>query len=316
MGEARYSRQIPLIGEEGQERLGRSSVAVVGLGGIGSPLSLLVAAAGVGRIRLVDWDLVELSNLNRQILYTSRDLMRPKPFVAAERISLLNPRVEVEVVHEPLVPGNADSIVEGVDLVLDALDSLEARLALGDACQRAGAPHTYAAVQGLFGLVTLIVPGETPCLRCILPERPREEPAFTVGPVPALVASVSASEAIRILSGRGPSLAGRMLVVDLSSPSFEFIELSGECPHRPPEPPPRPAYFRRGDRLYAFEADPSGWERLERRGWAVVEESDAYVRLSGPGSVAVFYSDGGALLVGSRGEGDFREAVGGDLEDL
>ena len=304
-----YGRQIPILGKEGQARLLGSKVAVVGVGGIGSPLALYLAASGVS-LRLIDWDAVELSNLNRQILYTRADVSRPKAFVAAERIKRLNPDVRVEVFYKPVTGWNALEAVRGVDLVLDAADNAAVREAINEACVREGLPHTYAAVDRWFGAYTFFAePGADPCLRCIFPEGIRDQPVRVVGPVPAVVAVISAIDAIKFLSGAGEILRGKMLVIDLVDMSFEEISIRRDpsCPvcgmrkfRRLSEE--KTSIFSRGDSHFFFDVQMGVLQSLRRSrelGWEALEANTNYARFRVEGSaLLIVYSGGGALVKG------------------
>ncbi len=303
-----YSRQIPLLGVEGQERLRRAKVAVVGLGGLGSPISLYLAAAGVS-LRLVDWDLVELSNLNRQVLYSRADVGRPKAYAAAERLGALNPSVELEPFYRPVVGRLALEVVRGVDLVLDAADNAAVREAINEACVEEGVPHTYAAVNRWFGAYAFFArPGEDPCLACLFPQGLRDHPVHVVGPVPALVGAVSAADAIKFLSGAGEPARGRMLIFDLREMSFESVAVSRDPECRVcargeyraiTEDPGR--VFSRKDSHFFFEPHLRPLEALrgarELR-WRPLEVRPEFARFDASGATVVTYSGGGALVKG------------------
>ncbi len=227
----RYSRQIPLLHISGQLKLAESSVAVVGLGGLGSPVSYYLAAAGVGRLILVDGECVEVSNLNRQILYETEDIGLPKAVLAAKRIRGLNPLVEVVPVSEPVSRDNVAHILEGVDVIVDALDDWKARLILDEYSQKAGIPLVHGAVDGLYGQVTTIIPGKTSCLACIAPRRlPQRGCRAAIGPFVGLVATIEALEVIKLLTGQGSTLANRLLVIDGAEYRFDEVKLEPvEC---------------------------------------------------------------------------------------
>ncbi len=227
----RYSRQIPLIGKEGQQRLRSSLVAIVGLGGIGSPLALYLAGAGVN-LRLIDGDLVSLSNLHRQILYSERDIGLPKALVAEKEIRRRNSEIFVEGLPFKLKEENVDHLLRGVDLVLDATDNFATRYLINEFCVKNRIPFIYSAIHGFYFATTFIVPGETPCLRCIFPDAKNEENIPVVGTTPAQVASIAATEAIKYLSGMEPSLKGILLVGDLISVEFNKIKVkrNPNCP--------------------------------------------------------------------------------------
>ncbi len=302
MADARYERQVPVIGEEGQSRLSGSLVAVVGLGGTGSAASIYLAAAGAN-LRLIDWDVVEEGNLNRQILYGEGDLGRPKALAAADRLSGLNGEIELEVVHEPLVGWNALRVLSGADLVVDATDNFQARYVLGEACVRLGLPHTFSAVRGTYGLYTFVIPGETPCLRCIFPEPPPEESGPPVlGPTPGVAGTLSAAEAIKHLTGIGSTSRGRLISFDLSGMEFDEISIARNpnCPvcgrgefKRLGAGPERA--FVRGDRAYLFLE--VGVGDLVRDGWEEVGGEEGRYALLSKGRARVYvYDDGGALV--------------------
>ena len=219
----RYSRQIPLLGVEGQERLSRSTVAVVGLGGLGSTVSLYLAAAGVGRLVLVDGDRVEDGNLNRQILYDEASIGLPKPFIAARRIRLLNSCVETVPVHEWVTRDNADRILGEADLVVDALDNWSGRLVLDEYTERAGKPLVHGAVERLYGQVMLVVPGG-PRLRAIAPGGEKRGVIPVMAPAVGVIASLEAELAVEALLG-DYTRAGRLYIVDLRLMDIQSVEL-------------------------------------------------------------------------------------------
>jgi len=208
----RYSRQLPLIGEEGQERLHCASVCVAGAGGLGSPALLYLAAAGVGHLRLVDPDRVERSNLNRQILHAEPDISRFKVESAADKIRALNPDIKIEALPVAVNAGNAQALAGGMDLLLDALDNYEARYHLNRAALDQGIPLVHAAVNGFFGQMTTIVPGETACLQCAFPYPPERVDTSVIGVTAGIIGLLQALEAIKILICEG-EVAKNVLVV-------------------------------------------------------------------------------------------------------
>lgn len=225
----RYQRQLilPGFGREGQERLRKSCVLVVGLGGLGSVVSTYLVYAGVGRIKIVDADTVEPTNLNRQILYSPADIGEKKALVAAKKLSEMNPEVEVLPYHLKIGDSGWEAVLDGVDLVVDGLDNLEARFVVNQEVFNRGIPYIYGGVEGLSGMITTLIPGETPCLSCVVRRAPGERGSIPVlGPVAGLVASMEALEAIKLLSGLGELLKGRLLYIDGSSWDFAFIEIS------------------------------------------------------------------------------------------
>ncbi len=229
----RYSRQIMLdsIGYEGQIRLKNSKVCVVGAGGLGSPIAMQLAAMGIGYIRIVDRDVVELSNLHRQVLYTDKDIGYVKVERATERLKAINPYLKVEPLAVSVNSSTADEIIKGCDLVIDGLDSIDARYALNDACLRASIPYVYGGVLSMLGSVCTVIPGKSACIRCIFPELSDDEmPTCSIeGVHPSIlyiVSAVQVSEAVRILVGSQPLLVNKLLYIDLNDLSFNKIEVA------------------------------------------------------------------------------------------
>ena len=229
----RYERQILMIGEEGQSKLSNSSALIVGVGGLGSPVAYYLVAAGVGRVHLVDPGYLEVSNLNRQTLYTSEDIGRPKVLAAAERLSRLNPEVEV-IPHAISVDSpEFEELVSEVDVIIDCLDNWPAREVLNRLAVRHRKPLIHAGVARWYGQATTVIPGKTACLACIYPKGMKSEsPIPVVGPTPGVLGAIEAAEAIRVLLGLEPSLAGKLLVMDLSAGAFEVIRVRRrpDCP--------------------------------------------------------------------------------------
>ena len=235
----RYSRQVMLeeIGFEGMEKIRSAKVCVVGAGGIGNPVITQLTAMGVGKIRIVDRDVIEVTNLHRQHLYTDDDIGRVKVEAAAERLRRLNPTVEIEPVPTSVTRYTADAIVKGVDIIIDALDSVDARYALNDACIKHNIPLIYAGAIGVTGSVCTILPNKSACLRCMFPELNEDEmPACsTEGVHPSilyLVAGIQVSEAVKIITGKEPTLVNKLLYIDLNELSFDRIQMfrQEECP--------------------------------------------------------------------------------------
>jgi molybdopterin/thiamine biosynthesis adenylyltransferase len=236
----RYARHlvIPDIGEGGQERLRSGSVLVVGAGGLGSPALFYLAAAGVGRLGVVDGDAVDLSNLQRQILHTTRDLGRAKTESAAEKLRALNPHVNVEVHQTRFAAANARQLVRDYDVVIDAVDNFDSRFLLNDACVLERAVLAEGAILRFTGLALTIKGGATACYRCLFPHPPRPGEAPTpaeagvFGPVPGVIGAVQAAEAIKVIAGFGRPLYDRLLQVDLADMSFAEIEIARDpaCP--------------------------------------------------------------------------------------
>jgi molybdopterin/thiamine biosynthesis adenylyltransferase len=225
----RYRRQISYIGfgKKGQERLKRSHVVVAGLGGLGCASSLYLTCAGVGHITLIDGDRVELSNLNRQVLHYEEDIGEEKALSAARKLRKLNSSIELTPIAKRITRRNARQMVKGANLVLDGLDNLRTRLVLNRACIAEGIPLIHGGVHGLFGEVTTMLPGKTPCLACIFPEAPRRRVTFPVfGAAPALVAVLQVTEAIKLLAGFGSLLTGKMLYFNGETMDFGVRKLA------------------------------------------------------------------------------------------
>jgi len=230
----RYARQIALWGEKAQQRLLSSTALVVGLGGLGSAAATYLAAAGVGRLLLVDFDRVESSDLNRQVLHWAGDVGRLKVESAAEKLRQLNPEVKLEPLPSRLDSAErARRLVENTDVVLDCLDNWVSRFLLNEACVEAGKPMVHAAVEGLSGWVTLVYPRRGPCLRCMFPRDPPERGSVPVaGPLPGVLGALEALEAVKLLAGFGEPLVGRMLYYDGATGSAEVLSVTKRpsCP--------------------------------------------------------------------------------------
>ena len=228
----RYSRQIMLeeIGFIGMEKLRNSKVCVVGVGGIGNPVVTQLNAMGVGKIRIVDRDVIEISNLHRQHLYTEQDIGKVKVEAAIEHLKRRNADVEIEALPISVTPYTAENIVKGFDVVIDALDSIDARYALNDACIKQHIPLIYAGALGMLGSVCTILPYDSACLRCIFPALSEDDmpTCSTEGVHPSilyLVGGIQVSEAVKILLGQKPSLVNTLLYIDLNELSFERIKM-------------------------------------------------------------------------------------------
>lgn len=212
----RYSRQLGLLRVEGQLRLLEATVAVVGLGGLGSVAAYYLAAAGVGRLILVDKDVVEVNNLNRQLLYHTGDVGKPKAVVAAERLSKLNPSLEAVPVPEELDWSLARWLAREADVIVDALDNWRARLLLDEAAWDKGKPLVHGAVEALRGQATTVKRGVTGCLACIAPPTPQQGCTAILGPAAGVIGSIEALEAIKVVAGVGEPLYNKLLYIDLS----------------------------------------------------------------------------------------------------
>lgn len=237
----RYSRHLILkgLGVTGQKRLLDASVLIVGAGGLGSPAALYLAAAGVGRIGLVDGDVVDLSNLQRQIIHTTVGVGTPKVESAAAAIRALNPDVTVETHHTTLDAGNVADLIAPYDLVIDATDNFAAKFLINDACVLAGKPFIHAGVVGFAGQVMDVVPGAGPCYRCIFRDMPAagEVPscreAGVLGAVVGVIGSLEATEAVKLIAGVGEPLVARMLTVDALTMNVRRVPLPKRVPDCP-----------------------------------------------------------------------------------
>jgi molybdopterin-synthase adenylyltransferase len=222
----RYDRQIiiPGFGEEGQEKLKKATVLVAGVGGLGCPASMYLAAAGIGTLRLVDNGEIELPNLNRQVLHWTKDIDRPKVESAREKLSQLNPEVKIEALHETIDESNIDRLVQGCDIIVDAMDNLETRFLINAAGIRHGIPLVHGAVYGLEGRAMTVLPGETACLGCLYHGVPPKRKFPVLGTVPGVIACIEASEAIKYLTNIGELLTDKLLIFD--GLNMKFMELS------------------------------------------------------------------------------------------
>ncbi|HEY0527281.1 MAG TPA: molybdopterin-synthase adenylyltransferase MoeB [Gemmatimonadaceae bacterium] len=236
----RYNRHIilPQVGEEGQRVLKKSRVLLVGAGGLGSPVALYLAAAGVGTIGIVDFDSVDLSNLQRQILHGSSAIGSSKISSAADRLRDINPNVVIEPYETRLTSGNALEIARGYDLVVDGTDNFATRYLLNDTAVLLGIPNVYGSVYRFEGQASVFAAENGPCYRCLFREPPPPElipscaEAGVLGVVPGLIGTIQATEAIKMLLGIGDTLVGRLLLVDVIRMTFRTMELrkDPECP--------------------------------------------------------------------------------------
>jgi len=225
---ARYQRQImlPEVGEEGQRKIKSAKVFLSGLGGLGSVSAYYMAAAGVGHLRVVDRDRVELGNLNRQILYGCGDIGRPKTDTAMERLHGLNPECSVEAIHEEIREDNASDLIGDCSVIVDGMDNLKARITLNEASLQKGIPLIFGGVEGIDGMVTTFVPGETPCLECLFPGKVSGQKTVGVlGPLPGLVASIQALETLKYLLGMEGLLKCRLLSIRGSDMTIKTIRI-------------------------------------------------------------------------------------------
>lgn len=216
----RYDRQLRIFGEHGQERLKNSKIFIAGAGGLGSPISIYMAVAGVGQIRIVDDDIVESSNLNRQTLYEEKDIGGRKAESAEKRLKEINPDIEAEGISETIDENNVFELVDDADLIIDAMDNFPTRYLLNRTALVKNIPFFHGAIYGFEGRVTTIVPGKTACLRCIFPETPPSETFPVIGVTPGVIGLVQATEAIKYITGVGELLVGKLLIWDGLRSSF------------------------------------------------------------------------------------------------
>jgi len=227
-----YSRQVALkeLGRKGQKKLAGSKVAVVGLGGLGTISSLYLALAGVGFLRLIDQDTVEVDNLHRQVLYSVEDLSYPKVEVSARRLEKANPFVKVEPVSENVNSKNVEKLLEGVDCVVDGLDNMHTRYLVNRACAKLGVPYVFGAAVGVEGNLSVFAPPETPCLECVFPSLEDNELMScdvrgVLGATAGIIGTMQAMEAVKVLADVGSTLKGKLLICDFSDMYFTTIDV-------------------------------------------------------------------------------------------
>jgi adenylyltransferase/sulfurtransferase len=234
----RYSRQImlPAIGIEGQERLQGSHALIIGLGGLGSPVSIYLAAAGVGRLTLVDFDRVELSNLQRQIVHTTGRIGQPKVESARHALEGLNPEVEIHCIPRRLEAGELLDQVAAADVVIDGSDNFTTRFAVNSACFTAGTPLVSGAAIRWEGQVSVFSGREGPCYQCLYPADGQVDESCSangiLAPVVGMIGSLQATEAIKLLTGAGEPLFGRLLLLDALTMEWRTLKLRADpaCP--------------------------------------------------------------------------------------
>jgi molybdopterin/thiamine biosynthesis adenylyltransferase len=232
---ARYARQILLkdVGEPGQEQLKKARVLIVGAGGLGSPLALYLCAAGVGTLGIIDDDRVAESNLQRQVLYTTEDVKQSKVKVAAKRLASLNPNVDIRTYSHLLQPEIAAEIIKDYDIVLDGCDNLATRYLINDTCVQLDKVYVYGAISEFRGQVAVFNYRGGPTYRCLFPETEGMEnnpaPQGVLGSLPGVVATIQATEAIKLICGIGTPLSGQVLLIDLLTNKFDKIGLQRQC---------------------------------------------------------------------------------------
>jgi len=220
----RYARQTMIFGEEGQEKLKNAKVFIAGAGGLGSPISIYLAVAGVGNITLVDHDVVELSNLNRQILHGDNDINRKKTESAEETLRALNSDINVNIISDSITDDNIKELVRDSDLIIDAMDNFDTRHTLNRASVKLGIPYFHGAVSGFDGQATTIIPGKTACLNCIFPISPPKTVFPIIGLTPGLIGLVQATEVVKYITGEGELLENEIFLWDGLKSSVEKVK--------------------------------------------------------------------------------------------
>jgi molybdopterin-synthase adenylyltransferase len=234
--EERYSRQALFapVGEAGQARLKRAKVVIIGCGALGAISAETLARAGMGRLVLIDRDFVEESNLQRQMMFEESDAFErlPKPIAAARRIARVNSRVEVEPIVADVNYENVEEFIAGASVVLDGTDNFETRYLINDACLKAGVPWVYGAAVGSYGLTMTVVPRETPCLRCVLPEMPDPasgptcDTAGVIMPIVSIIGSIQSAEAMKLIVGDMDKLHRSLMRIDVWDFQFNRMDLA------------------------------------------------------------------------------------------
>ena len=236
----RYSRHLimPEVGMDGQRKIKAGSVLCIGAGGLGSPAAMYLAAAGVGRIGIVDFDVVDYSNLQRQLLHTTNDVGRTKLASAKDKINALNPHVQVETYEEALSSDNAMRLFKGYDVILDGTDNFPTRYLVNDACVLMGIPNAYGSIFRFEGQASVFATKDGPCYRCLYPEPPPPghvpscAEGGVLGVLPGVIGVIQATESIKLLSGIGQPLIGRFLIYDALNMKFRELKLrkDPDCP--------------------------------------------------------------------------------------
>lgn len=217
---------MPGFGDEGQKRLKSAHVLVAGVGGLGSPVAIYLATAGIGRLTIIDFDSVDVSNLNRQILHWEGDVSRRKVESAEQKLTKINSNIAVKALNVKITADNITQLLRDVDLVMDCMDNMETRFIINEACVKEGIPLIHGGVREMLGEITTIIPGNTPCLECFLPRDLSKKETFPIfGATAAMIASFQVLEAIKFLSGTGELLTDRMLFIDAANMEFIMIDL-------------------------------------------------------------------------------------------
>ena len=218
--------KIPGFGRTGQSKLKSAHVAVAGLGGLGSSASIYLAAAGVGRITIIDDERIERSNLNRQVLHWELDVGQSKVKSASEKLRAINSSIKFDGIFVKITSENVDQLIKGADVVVDGTDNYQTRYLLNETCVRNRIPFVHGAVEGLVGQVMTILPNKGPCLKCAIPKEPPEKHLLPVlGATPGVIGCLQAMEAIKLITGLGKPLVGRMLIFNGMDMTFEEINV-------------------------------------------------------------------------------------------
>ena len=228
----RYKRHLmlPQVDEAGQEKIKNSRVLIVGAGGLGSPVAMELCCAGVGTIGLVDFDVVDVSNLQRQLLYTENSVGKSKVQQAKERLKSMNSDIKVICIEDKLDKSNATEIFEKYDIIVDATDNFDVRYIICDTSVKLGKPHVYGAIYEFYGQVA-VLGGDGPCLRCLNPEPPKQgeiveaKDVGVFGAIPGVIGSLQACEVLKLIIGAGRTLKGRMIFIDMLNMTFDEVEI-------------------------------------------------------------------------------------------
>lgn len=231
----RYDRQIMIkdIGEKGQEKLKNSRVVIAGAGGLGSPIAIYLTAAGIGKIRIIDNDTVELSNLNRQILHWEIDIGKSKVDSAKDKLKKMNSQIEIEAICEKITEQNVSTLLNGFDAIVDAMDNLYTRYIINRFAIDSHTPFFHGAVKGFEGRAMTIIPGKSACLRCLFRGDIPQEKFPVIGVTPGIIGLIQATEVIKYLSGIGNLLINRLLLfngIDMSFQEF-MVKKNPDCDH-------------------------------------------------------------------------------------
>jgi molybdopterin-synthase adenylyltransferase len=324
----RYSRQVMLeeIGYEGQLKLRSSKVCVVGIGGLGNPIATRLVAMGVGKIRIVDRDVVELSNLHRQTIFDESDIGQVKVEAATKKLKKMNSDVLIEALPVSVNDYTAFDIIEGCDVVIDALDSVNARYSLNKACVKKNVPFVTGAAVGVSGQVFTILPNQSACYHCVFPSLDENSmpTCSTEGVHPSIlsiVGGIEVAEAVKIMIGRPPTLANRLLYIDMDNLDFSSVEFKrvNECPvcgtGRNEEQPEQELIIEelcgrnRGKRTFSItptqmmEIDvPKITSAASKRGFKVQNQGELGVSISSNNIFVSFLKRGSAVIVGEKDE--------------